>query len=254
MSNFGYETTKTGLSFGTTYEQFRDVYFSPSFSNYYETLKTSSKASSTKKSQEGNYFDSEFSYGLSLNKLNQNFQPTDGYKSSFYQTIPVVSEDYALDTSYEYSKFISPNDSLILNISVFARAINSLNDKNVRVSKRVFVPGKKLRGFEFGRIGPLDGGEYIGGNYGSAINFATTFPKLFPELQNVDFSLFLDAANVWGVDYNESLDNSKIRSSTGISVNWFTPIGPLSFSFAAPISKVGSDKTESFRFDIGTTF
>ena len=254
MSNFGYETTRTGLSFGTTYEQFRDVYFSPSFSNYYESLKTSSKASSTKKTQEGNYFDSEFSYGLSLNKLNQKFQPTDGYKSSFYQTIPVVSEDYALDTSYEYSKYISPNDSLILNISIFARAINSLNDKNVRVSKRVFVPGKKLRGFEFGRIGPLDGGEFIGGNYGSAINFATTFPKLLPELQNVDFSLFFDAANVWGVDYNESLDNSKIRSSTGVSINWFTPIGPLSFSLAAPISKVDSDKTESFRFDIGTTF
>ena len=88
----------------------------------------------------------------------------------------------------------------------------------------------------------------------SAINFATRFPRLLPELQNVDFSIFLDAANVWGVDYNESLDNSKIRSSTGLAVNWFTPIGPLSFSFAAPISKADSDKTETFRFDIGTTF
>ena len=254
MSNFGYETTRTGVSFGTTYEQFRDVYFSPSFSNYYERLKTSSKASSTKKKQEGSYFDSEFSYGLSLNRLNQRYQPTDGYKSTFYQSLPLVSDDYALDSSYEYSKFISPNDSVVLNVSVFARAINSLNDKNVRVSKRVFVPGKKLRGFEYGRIGPLDGDEFIGGNYGSAINFATRFPRLLPELQNVDFSIFLDAANVWGVDYNESLDNSKIRSSTGLAVNWFTPIGPLSFSFAAPISKADSDKTETFRFDIGTTF
>ena len=254
MSNFGYETTRTGLSFGTSFEQFRDVYFSPSFSNYYEKLKTSSKASSTKKKQEGSYFDSEFSYGLSLNKLNQNYQPTDGYRSTFYQTVPLVSDDYALDSSYEYSKFISPNDSVVFNISVFARAINSLNDKNVRVSKRVFVPWKKLRGFEFGRIGPLDGGEFIGGNYGSAINFVSRFPRLLPELQNVDFSLFLDAANVWGVDYDKSLDNSKIRSSTGLSVNWFTPIGPLSFSLAVPISKADSDKTETFRFDIGTTF
>ena len=36
MTNFGYETTRTGLSFGTTYEQFKDVYFSPSYSNYFE--------------------------------------------------------------------------------------------------------------------------------------------------------------------------------------------------------------------------
>ena len=254
MSNFGYDTTRTGISFGTSFEQFRNVYFSPSFSNYYEKLKTSSKASSTKKKQEGSYFDSEFSFGLSLNKLNQRFQPTDGYKSSFYQTIPLISDDYALDTAYEYSKFISPNDSIVFNVSIFARAINSLNDKNVRVSKRVYVPGKKLRGFVSGRIGPLDGGEFIGGNYGSALNIASTFPKLLPELQNVDFSFFFDAANVWGVDYNESLDNSKIRSSTGLAVNWYTPIGPLSFSFAAPISKTDTDKTETFRFDIGTTF
>ena len=40
MSDFGYETTRTGLSFGTSFEQFRDVYFSPSFSNYYEKLET----------------------------------------------------------------------------------------------------------------------------------------------------------------------------------------------------------------------
>ena len=254
MSSFGYETTRTGLSFGTTYEQYRDVYFSPSFSNYFESLKTSTKASSTKKKQEGSYFDSEFSFGLSLNRLNQKFQPTDGYKTSFYQTIPIVSDDYALDTAYEYSKFISPNDSVVFNFSVFARAINSINNKDVRVSKRVFVPGKKLRGFEYGRIGPIDGGEYIGGNYGSAINFASTFPRLLPELQNIDFSIFLDAANVWGVDYDESLDKSKVRSSTGVSVNWFTPIGPLSFSLAAPITKGDNDKTETFRFDIGTTF
>jgi|TARA_B100001964_G_C14240686_1_gene604844 outer membrane protein insertion porin family len=254
MSNFGYETTRTGLSLGTSYEQFKDIYFSPSFSNYYENLKTSSTASTSKKSQKGSYFDSEFNYRLSLNKLNQNFQPTDGYKTSFYQNVPLYSKDYALDTALEYSKFFSPSDSVVFNFSIFARGIASLNGKDVRVSKRVFLPNKKLRGFKSGRIGPLDSGEYIGGNYGSALNFVSSFPNLLPELQNVDFSIFVDAGNVWGVDYNESLDKSKIRSSTGVAINWFTPIGPLNFSLAVPISKADTDKTETFRFDIGTTF
>ena len=63
-------------------------------------------------------------------------------------------------------------------------------------------------------------------------------PNLFTEVQDLDFSLFLDAANVWGVDYDSSIDeNSKIRSSTGIALDWFTPIGPLSFSYAIPINK-----------------
>ena len=74
-------------------------------------------------------------------------------------------------------------------------------------------------------------------------------------MQDIDFSLFFDTANVWGVDYDSSLDDSsKIRSSTGLSIDWFTPIGPLSFSFAKPITKASSDSTETFRFDIGTSF
>ena len=74
-------------------------------------------------------------------------------------------------------------------------------------------------------------------------------------LENIDFSLFFDAGNVWGVDYSETInDSSKIRSSTGLAVDWLTPIGPLSLSFATPITKKNTDTTESFRFDIGTTF
>ena len=64
----------------------------------------------------------------------------------------------------------------------------------------------------------------------------------------------MDAANLWHVDYDSSLDSDKIRSSTGISMNWFTPVGPLSFSYAIPISEAKTDKTESFRFKIVKSF
>ena len=67
--------------------------------------------------------------------------------------------------------------------------------------------------------------------------------------------MFLDAANVWGVDYSDTIDDSnKIRSSVGVAIDWFTVIGPLNFSLSQPITKAGSDKTEKFRFQIGTTF
>ena len=67
--------------------------------------------------------------------------------------------------------------------------------------------------------------------------------------------LFIDAANVWGVDYSNSIDeSSKVRSATGISIDWFTPIGPLNFSLATPLTKNSTDKTEGFRFNLGTTF
>ena len=72
--------------------------------------------------------------------------------------------------------------------------------------------------------------------------------------KNLDFNLFMDLANVWEVDYDSSLDSNKIRSSTGVAVNWFSPIGPLSFSYAIPISDADTDITENFRFQIGTSF
>ena len=47
--------------------------------------------------------------------------------------------------------------------------------------------------------------------------FQSTIPALFNNSQNLDAVIFLDAANVWGVDYDSSLDDgSQIRSSIGI--------------------------------------
>ena len=56
------------------------------------------------------------------------------------------------------------------------------------------------------------------------------------------------------VEMNSELNDSKIRSSTGVAIDWFTPIGPLSFSLSQPITKSDNDIEEKFRFQIGTTF
>ena len=67
--------------------------------------------------------------------------------------------------------------------------------------------------------------------------------------------MFLDFGSVWGVDYDSSIDESKdIRSSTGLAANWMSPIGPLSFVLSQNIYKADTDETQSFSFQIGTTF
>ena len=89
----------------------------------------------------------------------------------------------------------------------------------------------------------------------ATFNLTSTLPQIFPNSQNTDFLFFMDVANIWGVDYDSSLDDSdKFRSSVGFGVDWFTAIGPLNFSFAQPISKNSTDKEETFRFNLGTTF
>ncbi len=255
MTDFGYESTNHGFSVGTVFEQYEDFNIAPTISIGYETLDTNQSASASLKKQEGSYFDTSFKYALDYDKRNQRFQTSDGFKSTFSQTIPLVSDDYALINGYDYSVYEQFNNEIIGSISLYSRAANSLAGEDVRISNRIYIPSRKLRGFEQGKIGPKDGGDYIGGNYATAVNVVTTLPKVFANLQNADFQFFFDAANVWGVDYSSTIDDSnKIRSSTGVAVNWYTIIGPLNFSLAQPISKASGDKTESFRFNLGTTF
>ena len=253
MTSSGWKTTRTGFSLGTNFEQYQDYFINLDISTYYEKLETSNIATAIKRRQEGDYFENLLTYGISLNRLDQNFQPTDGYMTKFTQTLPIYSDEFTIENSFKASKYHSFTDNLIISAKLYLKSVNSL-EENVRVSRRVYIPSSRLRGFEAGSIGPKDGNQYIGGNYGSAINLDTTLPNILNGYENVDFSLFLDAANLWHVDYDSSLDSNKIRSATGIAVNWFTPVGPLSFSYSVPISDSSSDKTESFRFQIGTSF
>ena len=253
MSTSGYKTNRTGFSIGTEFEHKKDLFVNIESSNYYEDLETSSTATSIIKKQEGNYIENLLSYRITLNKLDQNFQPTDGVINRFSQTLPLYSDDKSIENKFTSSAYHSVNDNLILSAKFYLKTINSLDD-NVRVSKRVDVPGRLLRGFESGKIGPKDGSQYIGGNYASALNLSSTLPNFLFENENIDFNFFIDIANVWEVDYDSSLDSNKIRSSSGIALNWFSTIGPLTFSYALPLSEADSDTTEKFRFQIGTSF
>jgi outer membrane protein insertion porin family len=256
MTTFGYDSTKTGFSLGSTFEQYEDIFISPELSTYYESLSTNDNASNALKQQEGTYIDTELKYSIIQDKRDQSFKPTEGYRASFNQKLPLYSESPSLINGIDYSAYRSFSDNFIGSLRFHGRAINSLSSsEDVKLSERLSIPGRYLRGFEIGKIGPVDASDYIGGNYVTALGFNAALPKLLPNLTNADVSLFLDTGNVWGIDYDTNIDESnKLRSAVGVSVDWFTPIGPLSFSFSEAITSASTDKPESFRFNIGTTF
>ena len=253
LSDSGYKSTDAGFSFGTGFEQYDDFFFRPNFKTVYEELTTNSSASANLKKQEGTYFTTTIGYVLDLDKRNQRFQTTDGFQSKFIQNIPLISESDTLLNGYQFDKYYSFND-ITTSFGLYLRAVTGLTD-DVRISERVRLPRKRLRGFESGRIGPVDSNDFVGGNYAASLNFQSNLPFLFPSFQSVDFNYFIDAGNVWGVDYSSSVgDSSHIRSSTGVGLEWFSPIGPFTFTLAQPISKIDTDKTQGFQFNIGTTF
>ncbi len=255
MSDSGYESNKTGFTIGTAYEQYENTFFSPSFTTQFEDLSTSSEASDSLKKQSGTYFESKANYSIDFDNRNKKYQTSGGNRTILRQGIPLVSEEYALFNSFQTDKWIKFGDNTITNFGIYGSAVNSMNGEDVRVTDRLSLPRSKLKGFKFGRIGPVDNNDYVGGNYAASINFDTTLPMVLPSAETIDFKYFLDIGNVWGIDYSNSLDDSnKIRSTTGITVDWFTPIGPLNFSLSQQLSKASTDQTESFQFNLGTTF
>ena len=258
LTDFGYKASDVGFSLGTEFEQYKNLFFSPSFDISLEDLETNSNASSALKKQEGNYTDLYFDYGLIYDLRNSRYKPSSGNKTAFYQDLPLVSDSKELSNTLVFTQYkkLSKTSDMIGKANIYLKAIKSIDsDSDVRISKRANVPYSLLRGFEKGKIGPIDNNDFIGGNYVSSFNLSTNLPFVLPTLENVDFNLFIDAANVWGVDYDSSIDDSsKIRSSTGLGMNLLTPVGPLSFSLTQPITKKSTDKTETFRFNLGTSF
>jgi len=255
MEKFGYKSNKTGIEIGTNFEYLDDFILGLGLSNFYEVIKTDSTASESQKKQKGNYWDSFLNLDFNYDKRNQKFQTSSGYRSYYSLALPIISENNTLKNFYNYTNYFDLYDQNISSFSLMFRMANSITNDDVKLSERINLPSSKLRGFEAGRVGPKDGDDFVGGNYAAAVNFSSTLPQLLEESQNVDFSFFIDVANIWGVDYDNSIDdNGTIRSSTGIVLDWFTPIGPLNFSLALPITKKNGDKTETFRFNLGTSF
>ena len=255
FTDFGYKTSKTGVSISTNFEYLDDLKLGIGNSNYYQNIETDSTASANQQKQKGDYFDSYIKFDFDYDKRNQKFQTTSGYRSFYSVDLPVISETYSLINTYNYKYFTELYENNVTSLSVYLNSVHSISGDNVKLSERLYVPSKNLRGFKYGAVGPKDGDDYIGGNFISTINLSSTLPKILENSQNTDISIFLDAANVWGVDYNSSInDSNSIRSSIGLTLDWFSPIGPMNFSLSQPITKASSDETETFRFSLGTTF
>jgi len=256
LTDSGYKTSNIGFSLGTKFEQFQNIFLSPEIDFLIEDLETSDKASNILKKQEGSYTDLYFNYSINQDLRDKRFRTESGYTTTFSQELPLVSNNAEISNAFEITNYkkLSSTSDMVGKVSFFGKTITGLSD-DVRISKRLNVPSYRLRGFQRGKVGPVENNDYIGGNHVTSLNFSATLPNIVQGLDNLDVGVFVDAANVWGVDYDSSIDDkSTLRSATGVALNLMTPIGPLSFSFANALSKASTDKTETFRFNLGTQF
>ena len=156
----GFKNTITNITFGTGFEYKQDLFFNPLLVFEFEELETNSSASSTLKKQDGNYNNLKLDYNLLYDKRNKIFKPSDGYYSNFSQKLPVISNDYSIYNSYDFKAYHKLSDNMVGSISYHMSAINSLEGGDVRVSERINLSSRKLRGFKPRKKGPKDNNEY----------------------------------------------------------------------------------------------
>lgn len=254
-ANAGYESSQQGGSLALKYDLYEDVSLTTGFGLERDNIDVNSSASQVYKDRKGTYNSIEGFYSISSDKRNSSFLPTSGHKVSFKQTLGIPPSDIPfLKNSISGSYYYPASEKITLNIKGGAETNNSLSDKDVKLSDRLFLSSSKLRGFESYGIGPKDGKDHIGGNYSYYSSISSTLPNPLPDKWNAKTILFLDAGNVWGVDFDEKLDSNKLRSSFGAAFEWVSPLGPISFTFAETLSSASGDKEENFNFVIGSVF
>ena len=256
-SNSGYINKTIGSRLATKYEVFEDIYFRPNINIQSDKLETNSNATALLQSRQGTNITTGVGYNFSIDLRDSRYNPTTGSLTYFEQNYATLISDIpSIQTSFGstmYKELFS--DKYIGSAKIRLSNSTALNNKDIKLSDRLYASQNDLRGFELKGVGPIDGSAYIGGNYLATLGLKSTFPNPIPENLRPNSYLFFDAGNVWGVDYSDLISsNSKIRSSTGVALDIMSPVGPLSFTYAIPLSKASTDKEQRFLFNIGSSF
>lgn len=255
--NAGYTNTRAGSKIGTKYEIFEDVFLRPTIALQYDNVTTSANASSLVKRREGDYITNLLGYNIFFDQRNSKFNTTSGYILSFEQNHSTFLSDVpAIETGINATLFHEIFEDKSQGSAKLRLAnISKLSNDFVKISDRLYTSNLDIRGFESRGIGPVDGGDHIGGNNLATLSFKSTFPNFIPDNLKSNSYVFYDLGNIWGVDYSDSISpNNKLRSSFGLGLDITTPFGPVNFTYALPITKSSTDKEQRFGFNIGSSF
>ncbi len=112
---------------------------------------------------------------------------------------------------------------------------------------------RDIRGFEDNTLGPKDPScRAVGGDFKVSGGIEIAIPTPFTKGGGSRIALFIDVGNVY--ENIDAFDASLFRASTGISITWQAPIGPIIMNYAFPLKEFHGDRTESLQFSFGTSF
>ena len=255
------ETTinQTGLSLGVGFSAARDVFHRLNYElSQSKTTVSSTKATSSTGEAGETRLLSSLNYVLSRDTRDSRFDPTEGFLLEMDETLAGFGGDVKFLRTKLSAAYYKPLlfKSVILGVSGKLGHVTGLGDK-VTQSQRFNLGGRDIRGFASGGIGPRDTGssDAVGGNKMYAGSFEVVSNLGLNKDTGFRWTVFTDFGSLWGTDYPSGVtkpNTAQMRLSAGVGVFWNTAVGPLSFSWAKPLSKMAHDRPKTFQFNIGT--
>ncbi|HET9472648.1 MAG TPA: outer membrane protein assembly factor BamA [Steroidobacteraceae bacterium] len=222
----------------------------------------------------------ELSAGWLYDSRNRYLFPTRGgmHRFTFTITPPGGSVEFATATWRSQQFFRFAGIPLLEKIP-FSLATNlgwgrAFGDTTALPPHRhIFTGGSdSVRGFRDGTLGPRDSlGNPYGGDAGVSAQLEAILPMPGKFASSAQVSLFVDAGqsfylgdttfrNKRGDRVEYPFDLSELRSSTGIALQWLSPMGLFRFSYAIPLRmqhetrREYGDDFEGFQFSVGKAF
>jgi outer membrane protein insertion porin family len=255
------ETTinQTGFSLGVGFSAARDVFHRLNYElSQSKTTVSSTTATSITGEAGETRLRSSLNYVLSKDTRDSRFDPTEGYLLKMDETLAGFGGDVKFLRTKLSAAYYKPLlfKAVILGVSGELGYVTGLGDK-VTQSQRFNLGGRNIRGFGSGGIGPRDTGssDAVGGNKMYAGSFEVVSNLGLDKDTGVRWTVFTDFGSLWGTDYPSGVTEpnaAQMRVSAGVGVFWSTAIGPISFSWAKPLSKMAHDTAKTFQFNIGT--
>ena len=241
----------TGISYDLASKIRHKISLEYSLKDYIVT-NSSTVASQIKKSEGGNV-SILLNNIISYNNINSNYNPTDGNAIIYSNSIETPSSSnngYVRNvfTFKHYKKF----DKQILSNQTRIGNIFSLSNNDILTDNKFSLGGRWLRGFDVYGAGPRNSTtSYVGGN-----NLIVTKFDIQRELfNNSDYPIYLNLFNDYGLVWENKTvptnSDSDLRASYGIGLKYYSPIGPIGFSWGFPLIDKDYDIKRMFLFSVG---
>ncbi|WP_460450965.1 outer membrane protein assembly factor BamA [Alsobacter sp. SYSU BS001988] len=234
------------------------------------------EASLALKEAAGSYLTSAVGYTVNYNTLDNNKNPRSGFYGEVKQDFAGLGGDSRwVRTTGEARYYRELSDDFVGLLKVQG---GNIFGKDLRITDQFFLGPSLVRGFAPSGIGPRDASDPKNNALGGTTYFGGSAEVQFPIFglpRELGFkgAVFADAGTLFGYKGKTNfaglipptavagypttinvIDDHQIRSSVGGSLLWQSPLGPIRFDLAYPITKAKDDRTQIFRFSGGTSF